>query len=317
MDQLMPGVLRFDRFTLDLRRGSLFEGQQEIELRPKAFKVLCHLLQNDRRLVSKQELFDVVWPGVIVSEDSLAQCIRELRSKLSDHDHRLIKTLPRRGYLLDVPVTTHPVRPSADVAADTLAVKPWRRSRLLYSGASVFLCLAIAATGLWASWPRFPRANELFTIADLSHVETIAADKEIPLPEFRISQIERDVPDSMRRFVGVWVSTTGFINSHRQFMVVVTDVDKEGFVTGFTARGPPQPLSVVRSSARYSVFRARIRGNAFYWGDPGHEEVASLDVQNQLTFTQALPSGGAVYAELEPVWMLAKSEHLAQAQRAP
>src|ERR1700678_1331224 len=102
MDQVVHTILRFDCFSLDLTRGSLRKGEQDIDLRPKAFDGLRHLAQNAGRLVSKQELYDAVWPNIAVSDDSLVQCIRELRHKLGDDGHRLIKTVPRRGYLMDI-----------------------------------------------------------------------------------------------------------------------------------------------------------------------------------------------------------------------
>src|SRR5215831_5497332 len=101
-----PRILYFGKFSLDLARGCLRAGDQDIELRPKAFEVLKYLAANAGRLVAKQELYDAVWPNVTVSDDSIAQCIRELRGKLADDDHNLIKTVSRRGYLLDATVTT-------------------------------------------------------------------------------------------------------------------------------------------------------------------------------------------------------------------
>jgi DNA-binding winged helix-turn-helix (wHTH) protein len=102
MNQAVRGVLSFNRFSLDLTRGYLRAGEQDIELRPKAFEVLRYLAENAGRLVAKEELHEAVWPNVTVSDGSIVQCIRELRSKLGDVDHRLIKTVSRRGYLLDV-----------------------------------------------------------------------------------------------------------------------------------------------------------------------------------------------------------------------
>jgi DNA-binding winged helix-turn-helix (wHTH) protein len=101
---VVHGVLRFDRFSLDLTRGCLRVGEQEIALRPKAFEVLRYLAESAGRLVAKKELYEAVWPNVIVSDDSIAQCIRELRSKLGDGDHSLIRTVSRRGYLLDATI---------------------------------------------------------------------------------------------------------------------------------------------------------------------------------------------------------------------
>jgi formylglycine-generating enzyme required for sulfatase activity len=105
MGRIDQRIFRFDRFELDLTRGCLRADDRTIDLRPKALEVLCYLVQNAGRLVSKQELFEAVWPNVTVSDDSLVQCIRELRQKLSDEDRRLIKTVARRGYLLEATVT--------------------------------------------------------------------------------------------------------------------------------------------------------------------------------------------------------------------
>jgi DNA-binding winged helix-turn-helix (wHTH) protein len=80
-------VLRFDRFALDLTRGCLRSGEQDIDLQPKTFAVLSYLVENAGRLVPKQELHDAVWPNAVVSDDSLVQCIDELRRELGDH-HR-------------------------------------------------------------------------------------------------------------------------------------------------------------------------------------------------------------------------------------
>src|SRR5436190_4120951 len=104
MDQIVPRILRFDRFALDLTRGCVRIGGEDIDLPPKPFEVLRYLAENAGRLVPKQELFEAVWPDVTVTDDSLVQCIRELRSKLGYDSHRVIKTVPRRGYILDVPV---------------------------------------------------------------------------------------------------------------------------------------------------------------------------------------------------------------------
>jgi DNA-binding winged helix-turn-helix (wHTH) protein/TolB-like protein len=98
------GLLRFDRFELDLARGTVSAGGQPIPLRPKTFSLLCHLLAHPGRLVSKDELLDNVWPDVVVTEDSVIQCVGELRAALGDREQQLIKTAPRRGYILDVSV---------------------------------------------------------------------------------------------------------------------------------------------------------------------------------------------------------------------
>lgn len=113
MDDIVHRILRFDRFALDLTRGCLRLGNRDLELRPKVFKVLHHLAENAGRLVSKEELQNIVWGDVIVSDDSLVQCVRQLRRTLGDDEHRLIKTVSRRGYLLDAHVLPHDLGSSA------------------------------------------------------------------------------------------------------------------------------------------------------------------------------------------------------------
>ncbi len=94
----------FADYTLDLTRGCLRAGDRVIELRPKSFAVLAYLVEHAGRLVSKDELIGAVWSDVVVSDESLAKCVSEVRGALGDSGQRLVKTVPRRGYLLDVQV---------------------------------------------------------------------------------------------------------------------------------------------------------------------------------------------------------------------
>jgi formylglycine-generating enzyme required for sulfatase activity len=116
MNQNGAKILWFERFALDLARGCLRTGDQEVALRPKVFEMLRYLAENAGRLIPKDELYQAVWPNVAVSDDSIAQCIRELRDKLGDDGHRLVKTVSRRGYLLDAVVSTR--------APEALAIAP-------------------------------------------------------------------------------------------------------------------------------------------------------------------------------------------------
>lgn len=91
--------MRFAGFTLDPRKGLLTRGNTTIELRPKSYAVLQYLARNPGRVLSKDELLDAVWNDVTVTEDSLTQCIRDIRLALGEAGQSLIQTMPRRGYL--------------------------------------------------------------------------------------------------------------------------------------------------------------------------------------------------------------------------
>lgn len=102
-------MLRFAGFELDQRRAELRGPDGEaIRLRPKPFAMLHILAANAGRVVGKQELMDAVWPKVHVGEDSLFQCIREIRAALGDDRRQLIKVVSGRGYLFEAEVSSEP-----------------------------------------------------------------------------------------------------------------------------------------------------------------------------------------------------------------
>jgi DNA-binding winged helix-turn-helix (wHTH) protein/TolB-like protein len=91
----------FDEFTLDLTRGCLMHRREHVKLRPKSFEVLKCLVVNNGRLISKHELIRAVWGDTAVGDDSLVQCIKDIRHALDDEAQQIIKTVHGRGYILD------------------------------------------------------------------------------------------------------------------------------------------------------------------------------------------------------------------------
>jgi DNA-binding winged helix-turn-helix (wHTH) protein/Flp pilus assembly protein TadD/TolB-like protein len=107
-------VLRFAGFELDLDRVELRTADgTALKLRPKTFALLQLFATSANRLLSKQELMAAIWPNVHVGEDSLFQCIREIRTALGDKDRQILKSVSGRGYLFE-----------ADVVADTQDAGP-------------------------------------------------------------------------------------------------------------------------------------------------------------------------------------------------
>ena len=107
-----------------------------IPLRPRSFAVLRHLAENPRRVVTKDELMEAVWPGIAVTDDSLVQCIGEIRRAIGDEAHAVLKTVPRRGYKL--------MPPEGRAEAATGRVRGWA---LAVAVAAVLL--AVAGFGAW------------------------------------------------------------------------------------------------------------------------------------------------------------------------
>lgn len=136
----------FSGFALDPDRVEL-RGPDgvSIHLRPKTFELLRLLVANSHRLLTKQELLDAVWPGVHVGEDSLFQCIREIRAALGDDQRQTVKLVSGRGYLFAADVST-----CEDTSAIAAANQSGGVSRFRLSGRRgglFFAGLAILAAG--------------------------------------------------------------------------------------------------------------------------------------------------------------------------
>jgi len=241
MDQLVPRVLQFDRFALDLTRGCLRLGDRNVDLRPKAFEVLRLLAENAGRPVSKQELYEAVWPRVTVTDDVLIQCIRELRQLLVDDDHTLIKTVSRRGYLLDA--TPQLCGPDA-AAGQSVPVAAGRivtdkvvgngglvRRRWLVSGLTILLLGTLVVAAIWVPWPGIgPQRGDLAVAeADRQGSLVILPFKNVsgdPEQEYLADGITDDLTDSMLWLPGKLVArNTAFAYKHRP--VDVREVGRE------------------------------------------------------------------------------------------
>ena len=101
----MAETLRLGNVMLDLSRGCLRDsGGAEIALRPKSLEVLLALARNPGRILSRDDLFDAVWPNVTVTEASITQCVREARRAIGDPEGQFLRTITKRGYCLDAVV---------------------------------------------------------------------------------------------------------------------------------------------------------------------------------------------------------------------
>src|SRR5687767_1201583 len=85
-----PRVIRFLDVDVDVATETVRRADQEVRLRHKSFQVLLYLLTNRNRLVSRDELFDAVWDGAAVTEDTLVQCVVEIRKALGDEDRKSV-----------------------------------------------------------------------------------------------------------------------------------------------------------------------------------------------------------------------------------
>lgn len=95
-DMLYLGDIRFDpqRNTLEDKEG------KTVALRPQSVDVLGVLAAHAGTVVSKDSLLEEVWGDIAVTDDSLTQCIADIRRTLEDSDHKIVQTVPKKGYRL-------------------------------------------------------------------------------------------------------------------------------------------------------------------------------------------------------------------------
>lgn len=146
--------LQFDPFELDTDRAELRSGARLVTLEPKVFRLLCHLVENNERVISKEELIAAVWGGRFISDAAVSTALKEVRKALGDDGDRqgFIRTIRGVGHRFVAPVKIRPTEtgmggptPQAERTAavdgrgerPSLAVLPFGRTGLPDSFASL------------------------------------------------------------------------------------------------------------------------------------------------------------------------------------
>ena len=96
----------FDKFLVDTSPRELKASGDPVAVEPKVLDVLVHLIENSNRVVSKDELVEVVWQGRFVSDAAVSSAIKAARRVVGDtgSDQRMVKTMHGRGYRFVAPL---------------------------------------------------------------------------------------------------------------------------------------------------------------------------------------------------------------------
>jgi Tol biopolymer transport system component/DNA-binding winged helix-turn-helix (wHTH) protein len=162
-------LYEFGPFRLDLQSRMLLRDGAYIALTPKAFETLAVLVENNGRIVDKEELLRQVWQGTCVEEATLAKTVSILRKALAEDDgHHYIETVPKRGYRFAIEVRQS--NNGFAAAEPAPAVKPPVSKRRLLLRWLAAILLAAAALG-WA-------------IVFRTHARTVPPSRPVPLTSF-------------------------------------------------------------------------------------------------------------------------------------
>ena len=159
-------------FWLDRRDEKLWRSGREVRLGGKAWAMLRVLMEKPRTLVTKDELFERVWPGLTVSESVLTTAVKEIRKAVGDdaRNPTIIQTVYGRGYrfLLDTTSSDEPPAvASRGLGFTNLAMD--RRQLMAFAA----LLLAVAAVALLVLRPNATGPAPVAQIA-AAHPKSIA-----------------------------------------------------------------------------------------------------------------------------------------------
>ncbi len=148
-DDSATQVYRFENCVLDpVGREIRFEGRP-VEMQPRVFDLVEYLVRERGRAVGKDELFEKVWPSVVVTEGSLTQSVKRARSIFRDNgiSVELIKTVHSHGYRFDAEVE----KVAGDGQATSVGTNISMAERLHWRPLvwSMIFGVGLAALGLW------------------------------------------------------------------------------------------------------------------------------------------------------------------------
>jgi TolB-like protein/Tfp pilus assembly protein PilF len=102
MKETIRNEVAFGPFRLDIGRRTLHRDGIFVALGVRAMDILCALVEAKGNLVTKDDLMDNVWRGIVVDENNIQVQISALRRVLgNDQGHRYVLTVPGRGYRLE------------------------------------------------------------------------------------------------------------------------------------------------------------------------------------------------------------------------
>ena len=167
--------LVFAGVSLDLERRCLIRDGDKVPLRPKAMDLLIFLANRPGRLATKDEILDAVWQQTVVTKDSITQCVIEIRRALGDPNRSIVRTVPKQGFILDVPVreidafACHSSKP--DIGEQDKG--DWARYVHSPRATIVLVCLLLL-TIISVTWSHKPATSTTLTVADAGTVHRVA-----------------------------------------------------------------------------------------------------------------------------------------------
>lgn len=152
---------------------------------------------------------------------------------------------------------------------------------------------------------------------DEARIAALGAELKFKMPGFTIGEIKPDVPQSVRRFVGVWVNKNGYEGGGRRAMLIVTEAGSNGAVAGYYIWGPPTKSSWVQDEPGYSKITGQIVDGELAFRFATIKITARLDGRSRLTARIKTTQGKdkTAIGYFSPVWQFEKGSTTEASQK--
>jgi DNA-binding winged helix-turn-helix (wHTH) protein len=106
LSPLRDNVIFVGEWQLNIKQQTISDGVHTRELEPLLFKLLCFFIENNERIITRQELVENIWQQSFVDDNAINRAISELRKVLKSENQpgQTIKTHYRKGYSLFIAV---------------------------------------------------------------------------------------------------------------------------------------------------------------------------------------------------------------------
>lgn len=252
----------FNTETHDLRKA---DGDR-VELRNKSSDVLAFLARQPGEIVSKSKIIEAVWPDVTISDESLVQCVADIRRVIGDRDQSILKTHVGKGYSLEV---------SAPVSK--------QRVGLLVAFTAAFV-LALAGAVFWWVARTDPAPAEKARIAILAFDDLSAGEDNGWLSDGIAEGVITELASYREFLVIARNSSFSFRNKETNITEIATQLNADYLVEG----------SKQKSGNRLRVTVQLINGHdgTHIWAHEYNADIGELfDVQSQIVRSIATQVG--------------------------
>ncbi|UCB54410.1 MAG: winged helix-turn-helix domain-containing protein [Thiotrichales bacterium] len=280
---------------VDPETGRIQRDGHEQKIEPKAMAVLACLAQNSGHVVTRDQIEETAWAGVVVGYDSLASAIIKLRKAFNDDSRkpRVIETVPKKGYRLIAPVCSAEggITPeNVSLEDEPVAVPAMQNRRKLFA---LVLIVLLAIPGLLLFIDKSPENRDIAVVSKPKPAIAVLPFKNLSNDteqEYFSDGITADLITDLSKLSGLSVIARNSVFTYKNTDVDVREVGKELGVNYILEGSIRKAGNQVRISARlidtsnsYNVWAERFDGtldNVFGFQDEVTSKIiSSLEIR--------------------------------------